>query len=57
MKDSELALVAIVLGLGLFGLLAYFRSIQPQPSVAGGEVWEVQSDKQGMPERVIVKRR
>lgn len=57
MKDSELALVAIVLGLSFFGLLAYFRSIQPQPSVARGEVWEVQSDKQGMPERVVVKRR
>jgi len=56
LKDSGLAIVAVVLGLGCFGLLAYFCLIRPQPSVAAGEVWEVQSDKQGIPERVVVKR-
>jgi len=57
LKDSELGIVAGVLGLGIFGLLAYFCLIRPQPSLAAGEGWEVQSDKQGVPERIIVKRR
>lgn len=56
MSNSDLAIVAVVVGLGLFGLLAYLRSTHPQPSVAGSEVWEVQSDRQGIPERVTVRR-
>lgn len=55
MSNSELAVVAVVV-VGLFGLLAYLRSTQSQPSAAGSEVWEVQSDSQGIPERVIVRR-
>lgn len=56
MNNSEVALVAIVIGVSFFGLLAYLRSAQP-PQIIGSEVWEVESDKQGIPERVTVRRR
>lgn len=57
MKDSDLAIVAIF---GMVGIACYMgyvtylshRSAPP----AGSETWEVQSNTQGIPERITVRR-
>lgn len=56
-NNSDLAVVAVTLGLmAIATYMAYVtylshRSVQP-----ASEVWEVQSDRQGIPERITVRR-